>query len=81
MATPFGDRIRELREGRALTARVVAERLGIARATLYAWEAGDHQPDAAPLAALIALYGCDEATELRLWRLRAGSEAPAEVAA
>lgn len=77
MPPTFSDEIKSLRAALGLRAVEAARRIGVARATLYAWESGEHAPDPAQLGALIRLYDCDSATELRLYRLRAGVEVAA----
>lgn len=83
MASPdLGPALSALRRAAALGRTAVAAALGVARQTVYDWEEGERSPSPENLAALIRLYGCDEATELSLWRLRGGAaEGAAEVAA
>lgn len=49
--------IRELREAAGLTQAQLAARLGLAPATIYAWEARKNEPRASQLRALAKLFG------------------------
>jgi predicted transcriptional regulator len=77
---PLGSLLAHLRAGASVSG--VAAALKVARETIYQWEGGTKRPSPENLGALIKHYGCDEATELRLWRLRSGADGAAvEVAA
>lgn len=84
-STPFSEKIKTLREDAGLKVANVVERLGVARASVYAWEAGDHQPEPGTLLDLLDLYRPSDADQLVVWRLFGGAtaqDAPAvEVAA
>lgn len=72
-STPFASELLRLR-GKERSRSAVAAAVGVSRMSLYDWETGVKAPSPEHLAALIRLYACDEATELRLWRLRSGAE-------
>lgn len=67
----LGQRMRQLRERRGLTAAQVAEQLGASRASAYAWEGPRSHPTPEALGRLLDLYGATDAERLEVWRMRA----------
>lgn len=61
----FGMRLASAREGKGMTQDQVAERFGINKATVSAWETGRGVPDALRLRALAKLY--DVSADGLLW--------------
>ena len=55
----LGQRLRALREARALPPSTVARRLGRSVSTVYALELGRRRPSPAVLARLVAVLGAD----------------------
>ena len=54
---PAAARLRRIRYGRGLTVAQVADALGVAERTVYAWEQGNARPEPATYAALRRLLG------------------------
>lgn len=63
--------LRSLREARGLKVADVADKLGVVRGTIYAWEAGEKLPDPVNLRALADVYEATETERADLARLRA----------
>jgi transcriptional regulator with XRE-family HTH domain len=53
----FGSRLQRLRKDRGLTLAQVAERLGVSKPTVWAWEQGKAKPVESRIEALAAVYG------------------------
>lgn len=53
----FGERLKELRLGRKLTQREVAQKVGISTSTLAMYEGGRREPDLDTLIKLARFYG------------------------
>lgn len=66
----MGTFLRHLRTRAGLDVDAAAERLGVARATVYAWEAGDKEPGKENLSALMDLYAAtaDERVQAAVYR-------------
>ncbi len=65
----LGSYLRTVRKQRGLRVVEVAERVGVARVTVYAWEAGDKRPSLPNLDALcdaLALNAAQRSDVLRL---------------
>ena len=52
MREPFAERVRSLRTRRGLTCAALAQRIGVSRPTLWAWETGKGHPRAENINAL-----------------------------
>lgn len=57
MAVIFEDRIRALRQQRKMTQEELAERLGVARPMISAYENGTHQPSHETLLKIASVFG------------------------
>lgn len=55
----FAARLFRLRKARGLTLGAIAERLGVSKPTVWAWEQGRAKPTAANMAALANVFGLD----------------------
>jgi len=74
--------LRTLRLRAGLTVEEAATRIGVTRATVYAWEAGDKEPDKDSLRAAAAAYDATEEERVSLAIARAfGVEVDATVVA
>lgn len=51
------ERIRQLREGLGWTVEELADRLGVARQTVWSWEAGTYQPQLDKLLLIVNVTG------------------------
>jgi transcriptional regulator with XRE-family HTH domain len=51
------ERIRQLREGLGWSAEELADRIGVARQTVHAWEAGQYQPQLDKLLLIVNVTG------------------------
>lgn len=67
----IGTILRLLRESRGLTVQSAAEAIGVHRATIYAWEAGDKLPEPEPLSRAVDLYAASKEQRDQLAHLRA----------
>jgi transcriptional regulator with XRE-family HTH domain len=63
--------LRTLRQRAGLTVEEAAARIGVTRATVYAWEAGDKEPDKDSLRAAATAYDATEDERVRLAVARA----------
>jgi transcriptional regulator with XRE-family HTH domain len=72
----IGTILRALRESKGLTVQAAAEAIGVHRATIYAWEAGDKLPEPTPLARAVDLYEAPQEERDRIARLRAYGPLP-----
>lgn len=77
----FGQRLREHRLTHGRPATEVAERVGVSRTALYAWESNEARPTSENLAALCELYGLNNESRGELLRLLAPESASAHEAA
>ncbi len=57
----FASRLRRLRKAKGLTLAAIADRLGVSKPTVWAWEQGRAKPTAGHMAALAATLGIDQA--------------------
>lgn len=56
----FGQRLEKLRKGRSMTLAQVAEKLGVSKPTVWAWEKGKARPVADRIPALAEVLGVEE---------------------
>lgn len=72
------DILKRLRERAGLPVREAAEHIGVTRATVYAWEAGEKQPDPPALRAAMDLYSASVEERDEVARLRAFGPDPTD---
>lgn len=63
--------LRSLRQRAGLSVVEAAARIGVTRATVYAWESGDKEPEKDNLSALARVYEATEEERVRLAIARA----------
>lgn len=68
----LADEIRSLRERTAESMTALAQRLGVTPQTLCQWERGRRPIPWDRLGEILALFAVDDATMLRMFKLRAG---------
>lgn len=76
----MGAILQTLRERAALTVIEAAERIGVTRTIVYAWERGEKAPEAENLSRACDVYGATPAERMRLAHLRAFGSEPTEAA-
>lgn len=74
----MGAILQTLRERAALTVIEAAERIGVTRTIVYAWERGDKAPDPENLTKACDVYGASPGERMRLAHLRAFGSEPTE---
>lgn len=63
--------LRSLRERAGLSVPEAAEAIGVHKATIYAWEAGEKQPDPPALRKAMDAYGASDDERAEVARLKA----------
>lgn len=77
----MGQILQMLRERSGLSVRQAADGIGVTRATVYAWEAGQKQPDPPALRGAMDLYAATDDERAEVARLRAFGPDPSAAVA
>lgn len=75
----MGSILRTLRERRGLGVADAAALIGVTRATVYAWEGGEKEPDKPALRSACDVYAATDDERAELARLRAFGPTSADV--